>query len=169
MLINIISTFKGQQQAKEALEEIRISSLANSKISVLTRTASMDQTFSEEFASELTYVLSEPSLENFNGWLVFTEPFNLVNIGEVVAAGPLANELIHGAENKSLSDHLLHHGLSDQRASYYEEKVRDGHYLILVETDSDKDSATANTLTRYGGRDIEKWHKELDHPIYPAH
>lgn len=165
-----IAIFKGPQQTKEAIEEIQEESLANSKISVIVRSEFIHQgEFREEIANELAYYPSEINLDKFNAWLVHVAPFNVPNLGEVVVAGPLANQLLHQPQGRGLVEVLLVYGLSEIRARHYEHEVRTGHWLVLIETEHEKINGVANTLRGYGGKDIEKWNTEIEHPIYPQH
>lgn len=168
MLNAAIAIFKGPQQTKEAIEEIQGESLANSKISVIVRSEYLHQgEFREEIANELAYYPSEINLDKFNAWLVQASPFNVPNLGEIVAAGPIASQLMHQPQGRGLAEVLLSYGLSEIRARHYENEVRTGHWLVLIETNHDKINSVANALRSFGGRDIEKWSKELGHPIYP--
>lgn len=170
MLRTIVAVFKSPVQTKEALEEIQGESLANSRISLVVRHEYLHQSnVKEEIASELAYYPTEKNLDAFNSWLVQAPPLNIPNLGEVLAAGPFANVLMRLPKGAGLSDALLGYGLSGERARHYEHEVRTGHYLVLIQTEHEKANSVANTLQCYGGRDIEKWNKELQHPIYPAH
>jgi len=164
----VIALFKGPQQTKEAIEDIQGESLANSKISVIVRAEYIHQgEFREEIANELAYYPSEINLDKFNAWLVQAPPFVLPNLGEVVVAGPLAGQLMHQPQGRGLVEVLLTYGLSEIRARHYEHEVRTGHWLVLIQTNHDKINSVANTLRSFGGRDIEKWNTEIEHPIYP--
>lgn len=163
-----IAIFKGPQQTKEAIEEIQGESLANSRISVIVRSEFIHQgEFREEIANELAYYPSEINLDKFNAWLVQVAPFNVPNLGEVVVAGPLANQLLHQPQGRGLVEVLLIYGLSEIRARHYEHEVRTGHWLVLIQTNHEKINSVANALRSFGGRDIEKWNTEIEHPIYP--
>ena len=166
----VTAIFKGPQQTKEAVEEIQGESLANSKISVLVRTEYIHQgSLQEELAAEITYYPPEINLDRFNSWLVQAPPMHVPNLGEVVAAGPLANELMKRPHGEGLVEALLSYGLSADRARHYEHEVRSGHYFVLITTEHEKVNSVGNALQKFGGRDIEKWSKEIDHPLYPAH
>ncbi|NMA69386.1 MAG: hypothetical protein GX958_08210 [Desulfitobacterium sp.] len=163
----IIAVFKGPQQVKEAVEEIQGESLANSKISLIVRTDYLHQdSYSEEFANELTIGSTEIDFEHLNGWLIHSPPTYIPNLGECIIAGPLADELLHGRKSQGLADALITYGLSPERARHYEHKVRRGHHLVLVTVSQEKVNSVANTLQGFGGRDIEKWSKDLDHPLH---
>jgi len=163
-----IAIFKGPQQTKEAIEEIQGESLANSQISVIVRSEFIHQgEFREEIANELAYYPSEINLDKFNAWLVQAPPFNVPNLGEVAVAGPLASQLMHQPQGRGLVEVLLIYGLSEIRARHYEHEVRTGHWLVLIQTNHEKINSVANALRSFGGRDIEKWNTEIEHPIYP--
>jgi len=165
----VIAIFKGPQQTKEAIEEIQGESLANSKISVIVRSEFIHQgEFREEIANELAYYPSEINLDKFNAWLVQAPPFIVPNLGEIVVAGPLASELMHQPQGRGLVEVLLIYGLSEIRARHYEHEVRTGHWLVLIQTNHEKINSVANALRSFGGRDIEKWNTEIEHPIYPV-
>lgn len=170
MLRSVTAIFKGPQQTKEAVEEIQGESLANSKISVLVRSEYLHQgSFREEIANELAYYPVETNLDKFNAWLVQSSPIQVPNLGEVIAAGPLANDLLHHPKGHGLVEALLSYGLSEERARHYEHEARTGHFLVLIQTEHEKANSVANALQSFGGRDIEKWNKEIDHPTYPIH
>ena len=163
-----VAIFKGSQQMKGAIQEIQGGSLANSKISVMIRSQFLHQgEFREEIANELAYHPNDVSADIFNAWLVQAPPFDVPNLGEVVVAGPLANKFLHQDQGHGLVEALLDYGLTDLRARHYEEAVRTGHWLVLIQTDQDKINKLGNTLSSYGGRDIEKWSTRIEHPIYP--
>jgi hypothetical protein len=165
----VIAIFKGPQQTKEAIEEIQGESLANSKISVMVRADYLHQgEFKEEIANELAYYPSEINLDKFNAWLVQAPPFEVPDIGEVVVAGPLAGQLMHQPLSRSLTEVLLSYGISAERARHYEHEVRTGHWLVLIQTNHDKQNSVANALSAFGGKDVEKWNTEINHPIYPV-
>lgn len=167
MARTIIAVFKGPQQVKEAIEEIQGESLANSKISLIVRTDYLHQgSFGEEYANELTVGPTEMDFEQFSGWLIHSPPTNIPDLGKCIIAGPLADELLHGREGQGLADTLITYGLSPERARYYENKVRRGHHLVIVTVSQEKANSVANTLQGFGGRDIEKWSKDLGHPLH---
>ena len=162
-----IAIFKGSQQMKGAIQEIQGGSLANSKISVIIRSQFIHQgEFREEIANEMAYHPNDVSSDIFNSWLVQAPPFEIPNLGEVVVAGPLANELMHQPQGQGLVEALIGYGLSKTRAQHYEQEVGTGHWLVLIQTNQGKINQLANTLNSYGGRDIEKWSTEIEHPIH---
>ncbi|MGC7870812.1 MULTISPECIES: hypothetical protein [unclassified Desulfosporosinus] len=164
----VVAIFKGPQQTKEAIEEIQGESLANSKISVVVLSDYLHQgEFKEEIANELAYYPSEINLDKFNAWLVQAPPFNVPNLGEVAAAGPIANLLMHQPQGRGLTEALLVYGISAERARHYEHEVRTGHWLVLITTNHEKQNSVANALGAFGGKDIEKWNTSIDHPLYP--
>lgn len=166
----ILAIFKGPQQTKEAVEEIQGESLANSYISVIVRSGYLHQgSFNEEIANELAFVPAEKNLDRFNAWLVQAPPIDIPNLGECVVAGPLANDLLHRPHGQGLPEALLSYGLSPERARHYEHEVRTGHFLVVITTEQEKVNSVANALQNFGGRDIEKWKKALDHSLHMTH
>lgn len=169
MLKTIIATFRGPQQTKEAVEEIQGESLANSRISVVVRSNYLHQgDFQEEYAHELLIPV-EKTFDRFNAWLVLAPPFSVPDLGEIVAAGPLAGELMKQPQGHGFAHALLKYGLTEERAFHYEHKVRSGHFFVLIQTEHEKANSVANALQNFGGQEVEKWSKEIEHPTYPLH
>lgn len=170
MYRSVIAVFKSSQQTKEAIEEIQGESLANSCISVVVRTEYIHQgSFKEEIATELAYAPTEINLDQFNAWLIQTPPINVPDLGEVVAAGPLGNELLHHPKGQGLAEALVTYGLTEERAKNYENMVRMGYYLVLIQTEHEKVNSVANALEKFGAHEVEKWSKTIDHALNPAH
>lgn len=168
MLHTAVAIFKAPQQTKEAIEEIQGENLVNSKVSVMVLSQYFHQgQYREEIASELAYYSDETNFDKYHTWLVQSSPFVVPNLGEVVVAGPLANQLMHHPHGRGLVEVLITYGLTEIRARHYEHEVRTGHWFVLIQSEHEKIKSIANTLRGYGGRDIEIWNKEVDHPIYP--
>lgn len=153
----VLAVFKYLAQTKEAIEELRNESLSNNYISVVVPSRSLyGGEYKEEFAAELTAFPPEKSLAIFDGYLVQSGPVELPNLGEVLAAGPFAGTLLQ-EKDKGLSGNLANFGVSEDHARRYEQEVRDGKILLIVESDNEKINEIANCLYCYGGREVEKW------------
>jgi hypothetical protein len=162
----VIGVFKSLDQAKEATVEIRGESLANNYISVVVRSRTLySGKHQEEFAQELTRFPAEKMLGIFDGYLVQSGPIELPEVGEVMAGGPLAGALVQETE-KGLAGNLANYGVTKDHANHYEQAVKDGRVLVVVEADSDYINEIANHLYTYGGRQIEKWSRTTNKPTY---
>lgn len=160
----VISWFKSLEQAQGAIKEIGEAKLANNEISLVVK-ADHPTRFWFEMGEELTEQAANP-LAVFNGMLVQTQTIELPELGKVAAAGPLGGTLMREGD-EGLSQSLANYGLSEDRAKYYEQKVRDNMVLALIETDNSKVNRVANILSAFGGKDVEKWSRTIDKPLKP--
>jgi uncharacterized protein (TIGR02271 family) len=80
-------------------------------------------------------------------------------IGPILAVGPLAAALISaagGAAAAGIGGALIGWGIPEEDATYYENEVKAGRYLVTVETGDRADEARA-ILHRYSGFDRSTW------------
>ncbi len=162
----VIGVFKSLRQAKEAIEEIRGEGLANNYISLVVRSSTLyTGDHKEEFALELTRFPAEKMLGIFDGYLVQSGPVELPGLGEILAGGPFAGTLLQ-EKDKGLSGNLANFGLTEEHALNYEQEVKDGNILVVVEADNEHVNKIANYLYCYGGRQIEKWARTTNRPTY---
>lgn len=107
----------------------------------------------------------ETRLHSMDGVLVQSPVIDVPQLGKVVAAGPLAGALMQ--DDKGLSDSLIYSGVNARAAQDYEDKVRKGHTLVVIGSDTSKTNEIANLLLQHGAYDVKKWSENLDHPLYP--
>ncbi len=154
----VLGVFNSLIQARQAVEKIRRESPPNNYISVVVRSRTLySGAHREEFAQELTLFPAEKILGIFDGYLVQSGPMELPGLGEILAGGPFAGELLQEKE-RGLSGNLASLGLlPPEHTSDFEQQVRDGSILVIVEADGEHANAIANHLHSFGGRQIEKW------------
>ncbi|MDD4263413.1 MAG: hypothetical protein PHI65_02820, partial [Firmicutes bacterium] len=75
-------------------------------------------------------------------------------IGPLVALGPLAATL-GGAATGGVAGGLVDMGIPEDRGQYYENEVRSGRFLVMVQTDGDRVEQAAETMRRTGAKDVE--------------
>lgn len=160
----VIAVFKSLTQAMEAIREIAETKAASNGISlVLPR---QNEALDWETAAELDGGAAPQPADPFAGLLVGVNSIDLPGVGPVTAAGPLAGALAR-EPGKGLADCLVNAGLTPDRAAYYEQQVGRGMVLAAIRTDNAKSSRVANFLSAFGGRDVEKWSKTLNHSLKP--
>lgn len=80
-------------------------------------------------------------------------------IGPILAMGPLAAALVSaagGAAVAGIGGALIGWGIPEEDATYYEDEVKAGRYLVTVETSDRGDEARA-ILRRFSGFDRNTW------------
>lgn len=148
----IVATFKSIEQAEQAIKEIETKGLANNQISVVIR----NRPANHEMAAELDPQATHP-LEGLAGVLVQADNIDLGETGMVAAGGPVAGVLLQA--DKNIADCLEYYGVSRDSALAYQEDVKNGLALVVIETNNDKANQTANILDGYGGKQVTKWRK----------
>ncbi len=150
----VVGVFNGMQQAVDAVKKINERELAKNQISLVTplkRLAKM------EAADEV----SIPGVDALEGWLVQVDEIDLPGVGKVTAGGPLAGAV--SQEDKNISDSLTFYGVSDSAAGKYQNDVKRGKILAVIETNNDKVNEVANLLESLGAK-TDKWSKNKDKP-----
>lgn len=157
MKLTITALFKGYEQAKLALKEIASENLASANISLI---CPRGKKTTLEAGAELS-PLSAPTpqaMSGLHGYLVQMGSFAVPELGQIHIAGPLAGDLTTGS-TRSLVQALMEYGLSEEYAKEYVAAIKKGCLFTLITTDSTKASAVVNTLSSYGGKEINKWNK----------
>lgn len=156
----VVGLFSSLEQARRAIVEIGEDSLANNQVSLVIKKRSPAK---EEYAAEIAGYPAPGTLDDFHGLLVQVQDINLDRIGSVEAGGPVAGAI--SQEDKGLAEVLGYYGMDFDRARYYEDQVATGMALVVIETNNDKVNQVANILLGYGGQQVEKWSKTLNHRL----
>jgi hypothetical protein len=157
MRLTITALFKGYEQAKLALKEIALENLASDDISLI---CPRGKKTAMEAGAELspTGAPTPQAMSGLHGYLVQMGPLAVPELGQIHIAGPLAGDLTTGSD-RSLVHALMGYGLSEEYAKNYVDAIKDGCLFTLITTDSTKASTVVNTLSSYGGKEINKWNK----------
>lgn len=154
----VVSLFENLEDAERAIKRID-PQLAYAHISIVVKNKPQHQDLE---ASMSPY---ETRLHSMNGVLVQSPVIDVPELGKVAAAGPLAGALMQ--DDKGLSDSLIYYGIGAHAAQDYQDKVRQGHTLVVIESDSAKTNEIANLLLHHGAYEAKKWSATIDHPLYP--
>src|SRR5690554_5074615 len=75
-------------------------------------------------------------------------------IGPIIAAGPLAG-VLSGAVTGGVAGGLIDLGIPEERGRHYEENLKQGGVLAVIETSSDKVDDASEILRENGASDVE--------------
>ncbi len=75
-------------------------------------------------------------------------------IGPILAAGPIAAGLT-GTAAGGLAGSLVDMGIPQDRGTYYEDEVKSGNILAVVEAEDDMVDEVIDSLENNGARDVE--------------
>ena len=95
------------------------------------------------------------ALGGLTGLLAGAGALAIPGIGPIIAAGPLAATL-SGAVAGGVAGGLIDLGIPEDRGRYYEEEVKRGKILAVIESDDDNKLEDAvDVLREYGANDVE--------------
>ena len=75
-------------------------------------------------------------------------------IGPIVAAGPLAG-VLSGAVTGGVAGGLIDLGIPEERGRQYEQELKKGGILAVIETSEDKVNDASSILRQNGAKDVE--------------
>lgn len=101
-----------------------------------------------------TGTLAGAGLGTLAGFALGAGALTIPGIGPLLAVGPIASALI-GASAGGIAGALNDFGFSGERSHYYEEKVKEGKIIVVMETDEEKVEKAAEILRAEGAREVE--------------
>ena len=163
----VSAVFDNYQEAERAISELRSAGVENKSISVIGRhegetretTGSGEHVDNDEPESLIAKVAAGSGI----GALLGVAALAIPGVGPLVAAGAIAEAAVGGAAITGtvvgaaaggLSDLLTKHGVSDEDARYYGERINEGGIFVSVDTSTAGISRerAEDILDRAGGR-----------------
>lgn len=171
-----VGVFSHRRDAEKALNELKHSGFAMDRVSIIAQDADRNENIAGSQVQEkvgdksdegaTTGALTGGALGGLTGLLVGLGTLAIPGIGPIMLAGATATTLATtlagagiGAVTGGLLGGLIGLGIPEERARGYENRVRQGHYLVIVDG-TDAEIAQAEAILRRGG--IE------DYEIYDA-
>jgi hypothetical protein len=159
----VTAVFDDRSDAQRAIEQLRSAGISDSSISVIGRDGEGGKATSTDGAGEETGdLVSKTAAGAGIGALLGVAALAIPGVGPLVAAGAIAETAIGGAALTGtalgaaaggLTSLLTKHGVSDEDAGFYEERINGGGTFVSVHTDGagiDAQSAQ-DILHRAGG------------------
>lgn len=158
----VIGVFKEVESAKKAVESLREKGFTENEISIVARneqgkTVKRDMEAGGDLGGEENIADGTAwggALGGVAGLLAGVGALAIPGIGPIVAAGPLAGAL-SGAVTGGVAGGLIDLGIPEERGRQYEQELKKGGILAVVETSDDKTSEASEVLRRNGARDVE--------------
>jgi hypothetical protein len=160
----VSAVFDNQEEAQRAVSVLREAGVSDGSLSVVARhngrtttTSGDGEVTDDDHRNLLRGILGGGALGAGLGVAALAIP----GVGPLAAAGAIAASVVPeavgigaaaGAALGTLNETLKKHGISDEDANYYGERIKGGAVFVSVDGDSGIDSDTAQeTLYRYGG------------------
>ena len=153
----VIGVFDEQSQAEKAVNEIKRQGISDGEISIAAKKDSIAQERGDNnyLDQDLTTGAGiGGSLGGVAGLMTGVGALAIPGIGPLLAAGPIAAGLT-GAAAGGLAGGLVDMGIPEDRGDYYENQVKEGAILAMVESDQDKIDPIASLMREQGARDVE--------------
>ncbi|MDZ8108086.1 MAG: general stress protein [Nostoc sp. DedQUE12a] len=159
----IVGVFTHRRDVEQALQELKDSGLAMEKVSVVVQNPDRNYDIANnetgDKADEGATVggLSGGAVGGLTGLLVGLGTLAIPGVGPIMLAGAAATALVTtlvgasiGAATGTFAGALVGWGISEDRARAYNERVEDGHYLIIVDCTSLEIVQVEAILQRWG-------------------
>lgn len=157
----VLATFSSRNQAEEAVGAMRDKGFNPEEISIVAKSMGKKGRGDMEAGGQMGAAdVSEGTtwggaLGGLTGLLAGAGALAIPGIGPIIAAGPLAATL-SGAVAGGVAGGLIDLGIPEDRGRYYEEEVKRGKILAVIESDDDNKLEDAvDVLREYGANDVE--------------
>ncbi|HHT72715.1 MAG TPA: hypothetical protein GX008_03275 [Firmicutes bacterium] len=159
----VIGVFRDVKSAEEAVRSLRNNGFEENEISIIAKddrgkTVKQDMEVGGEMGMGQENIADGTAwggaLGGVAGLLAGVGALAIPGIGPIVAAGPLAGAL-SGAVTGGVAGGLLDLGIPEERGREYENELKQGGILAVVETSEDKVNDASAILRKNGAKDVE--------------
>ncbi|HVM23559.1 MAG TPA: hypothetical protein VM308_09730 [Sphingomicrobium sp.] len=165
------AVFDRREEAGRALSELRSAGVSDNSISIIGRHGEQSDTTGgiddEDAADKAGDAAKGAAGGAVAGGLLGVAALAIPGVGPLAAAGAIASGAIPGAAAigagagalaGGLTGLLTGHGISDEDARYYEDRIKAGGYFLSVETDNSGPSpdTVREILFRNGGHNASR-------------
>ncbi|MGI5913054.1 MAG: hypothetical protein ACOX6E_10875 [Syntrophomonadaceae bacterium] len=146
----VIAYFNRRDIAEEAVNELRDSGFKD-KISLIAKENLNNNAAEQDISNG---ALTGSAVGGIAGLAMGAGALLIPGIGPLIAAGPLSG-VIAGAITGGVAGGLIDYGIPEDRSQYYENKVKEGNILAIVETSKNRINEVKNILKNNGAMEIE--------------
>ncbi len=161
----VIGVFNQTEAAEKAVKALRDKGFTENEISIIakdqgktkTKTKKGDMEVGGDFGTNENIADGTAwggALGGLAGILAGVGALAIPGIGPIVAAGPLAGAL-SGAVTGGVAGGLIDLGIPEDRGREYENKLKAGGILAVIETSDEKVNEASEILRRNGAQDVE--------------
>ncbi|MFL0471864.1 general stress protein [Priestia sp. 179-F W1.4 NHS] len=151
---NVVGVYETEQEAIHAVENFKKEGYVSEEISIIgkhKKNKKVQKETNTKAEGAATGALTGGTLGSLTGILAGAGALAIPGIGPIVAAGPIVATLTGAAAGASvggLSGILVGMGIPKQQAEHYNDLVKEGSLLVLVDKeDSDHDGNPKAPLT----------------------
>lgn len=163
-LSTVIGVFRDISTAEDAVKALRNKGFQDNEISILAKDSqqrqankSGDMETGSDFGGNDSIADGTTwggALGGVAGLLAGVGALAIPGIGPIVAAGPLAG-VLSGAVTGGVAGGLVDLGIPEERGRQYEQNLKQGGILAVIETSEDKVNDASSILRQNGAKDVE--------------
>lgn len=159
----VIGVFSDISTAEEAVKALRNKGFGDNEISIIAKDGqgsqgggSQDMETGGDFGTDSLAdgTAWGGALGGVAGLLAGVGALAIPGIGPIVAAGPLAG-VLSGAVTGGVAGGLIDLGIPEERGRQYEENLKQGGVLAVIETSEEKVNDASSILRQNGAKDVE--------------
>lgn len=158
----VIGVFRDVNAAEDAVKALRNKGFGDNEISIIAKddqkgtTGNQDMEAGDEFVTDSVGdgTAWGGALGGVAGLLAGMGALAIPGIGPIIAAGPLAG-VLSGAVTGGVAGGLIDLGIPEERGRQYEEDLKQGGVLAVIETSEDKVNDASSILRQNGAKDVE--------------
>ncbi len=159
MAKSVVGVFENENQAKEAINELKRQGFDEREISLIAREEREQGVGQEDEMSMAEQdlgdgMLTGGALGGIAGILAGAGALLVPGVGPIIAAGPLA-AFLSGVVGGGLVGGLVDYGIPEERGRYYEERIKQGHILAALKAKDNEVGLVTQILSQYGATDVE--------------
>jgi uncharacterized membrane protein len=145
---SVIGTFSRRDEAEKAIHELKNKGFDDNKVSIVARE-------DKEGGTDISGgTVTGGAIGGTAGVLAGLGALAIPGIGPIIAIGPIAAGLT-GAVAGGLVGSLVDLGIPEDRSRFYENKVKEGKVLAVVEADDNQINDIREVYSKSGASDIE--------------
>ena len=152
----VVGLFHAQEQAEEAIRELRARDFEDIDISLIARDQA-DGSY-ETGEGELSYdhqnladgTATGGVIGGIAGLLAGAGALLIPGIGPIIAAGPLAGALT-GAITGGIAGGLIDYGIPEEEGEHYEQEIQQGSILVALESEDENIAEEVMAVFRENG------------------
>lgn len=159
----VVGVFESRDRAHRAIEALQEQGFTEDELSVVAKDEGGGDDGSATNGDQMTMVGNEDMTEGaaiggglgaLGGLLAGAGALAIPGIGPLVAAGPLAAAL-SGAVAGGIAGGLIDLGIPEGEGRRFEQDVREGRLLAVVETEEERIEEAEETLRRFGADEVQ--------------
>lgn len=158
----VIGVFQDISTAERAVKALRDKGFTDNEISILakdeqsTGSGSQDMEMGDDFGTDSIAdgTAWGGALGGVAGLMAGVGALAIPGIGPIIAAGPLAG-VLSGAVTGGVAGGLIDLGIPEERGRQYEENLKQGGVLAVIETSSNKINDASDILRQNGATEVE--------------